>query len=468
MDFDSGMPAAEVLEGLKRLRDLDPPTHGGKVLAYVYDPGIADLDDLMGTAAGKFLPVNGLDPTTFASVAVLERDVVAFAREITGGDDEVVGSVTSGGTESCLLAVKSARDLWRAQNDRTTKPAIIAPTTVHAAFHKACEYFDLTMIAVDIDPETGSVDPQTFIAAVDAQIEAHAPPALVVLSAPNYPIGSIDDIARIAPAMAQRGIPVHVDACVGGFVLPFYPGAVPEWDFSVEGVRSISLDLHKYGYAPKGASVVLYRGREHHHAQYFATVSWPGYPVVNPTMLGSKSATALAAGWAIIHRLGKTGYRHAVARIAAATDRVTDVLQDIPGLKILGTPMGPLIAVTSAEGPDAVDPFNFIDALKADGFLAQAQPAFRNIPRSAHLTITPVTADVIGDLTGAIRSAAAQVRGKPAPEADLTLVERIAEEGLPEDQAQVMATLEALPPDFAPQALIQVLAGVIDPDIPAK
>src|SRR5699024_149158 len=212
--------------------------------------------------------------------------------------------------------------------------------------------------AVDVDPETGTVPAGALLARVDDLIAAGNPPALVVLSAPNYPIGTIDDVATIAPAMAERGIPVHVDACVGGFVLPFYPSAVPAWDFHVEGVRSMSLDLHKYGYAPKGASVVLYRGREHHQAQYFATVSWPGYPVVNPTMLGRKAATALAAAWAIIHRLGTTGYQRAVARIAAATNAVTEALTQIPGLQILGRPFGPLIAVTSAPGPDAVDPFN--------------------------------------------------------------------------------------------------------------
>src|SRR5699024_5955708 len=133
-------------------------------------------------------------------------------------------------------------------------------------------------------------------------------------------------------------------------VLPFYPGPVPTWDFRVEGVTSISLDAHKYGYAPKGASVILYRGRELHRAQYFACVSWPGYPVVNPTMLGSRAATALAAAWAIIHRLGMSGYREAVARIASATEKLTSVIQHIPGLKILGEPFGPLIALTSDGG----------------------------------------------------------------------------------------------------------------------
>ena len=463
--MDSEMPATaqEILARLEGLRELDPPTHGGRVLSYVYDPGIAGLDELITGAATSFLPVNGLDPTTFASVAVLERDIVAFTRRLTSGDEDVVGSVTSGGTESCLLAVKSAREVWRAAHGEAGTPTLVAPTSAHAAFHKACDYFGLTMSAVDIDPATGKVPPGALVARVDDLIAAGNPPALVVLSAPNYPIGTIDDVETIAPAMAERGIPVHVDACVGGFVLPFYPKA-PAWDFRVRGVRSISLDAHKYGYAPKGASVVLYRGREYHQAQYFACVEWPGYPVVNPTMLGSRSATALAAAWAVIHRLGMTGYRGAVERIAAATDHLTRTLAGLPGLRIVGEPFGPLIAVASDPGPDAVDPFNFIDALGEHGFLAQAQPAFRNIPRSAHLTVTPVTADVIDDLTAAITAAAEAARGKPAPQANLALVEQIAAEGLPENLAEVMATLEALPPEVAPGALVQVLAGLIDPE----
>lgn len=464
MDSEPAATTHEILERLRSLRELDPPTHGGRVLSYVYDPGIPGLDELITGAATSYLPVNGLDPTTFASVAVLERDIVAFARRLTNGDEDVVGSVTSGGTESCLLAVKSAREVWRAAHGETGAPTLVAPTTAHAAFHKGCEYFGLAMSAVDVDPETGKVPVAALLARVDDLIAAGNPPALVVLSAPNYPIGTIDDVETIAPAMAERGIPVHVDACVGGFVLPFYPEAPPAWDFRVPGVRSISLDAHKYGYAPKGASVVLYRGRENHQAQYFACVEWPGYPVVNPTMLGSRSATALAAAWAVIHRLGIEGYRGAVERIAAATDRLTRTLEGLPGLRIVGEPFGPLIAVTSEPGPDAIDPFNFIDALKDRGFLAQAQPAFRNIPRSAHLTVTPVTADVIDDLTAAIVAAAGAARGEPAPQANLALVEQIAAEGLPEDLAEVMATLEALPPEVAPGALVQVLAGLIDPE----
>lgn len=466
MNFTTGRSTAQVIDALHELRAGDPPTHGGRVLSYVYDPGIPGLDELISTAAAAFLPVNGLDPTTFSSVATLERDVIAFARHLTGGDGEVVGAVTSGGTESCLLAVKSARDQWRADHPGGSRPALVAGTTVHPAFHKACEYFDLRMVPVEVDVDTGTVPPEVIIAAVDDEIAAGTPPALVVLSAPNYPLGAIDDVARIAPALAARGVPVHVDACVGGFVLPFYPQEVPAWDFRVAGVRSISLDAHKYGYAPKGASVILYRGRDALAAQYFACVSWPGYPVVNPTLLGSRSATALAATWALIQALGTDGYRAAVGRISAAARKVIEGVRTIPGLRILGRPFGPLLALGADAGPGAVDPFHLVDALRDHGFLAQSQPAFGNVPRSAHLTLTPVTADVAEELISALTTAAAEVRGLPPAAPDPQLLAEVTAHGLPRKQAAVMATLESLPEGVARSALIQVLSAVVDPDAP--
>lgn len=459
-----GKSFEEVSSTLKELRKQDPPTHGGRVLSYVYDPAMPELDSLIAEAAGSFLPVNGLDPTTFTSVARLEREVVRFGRTITHGDHDVVGSVTSGGTESCLLAVKTARDEWRKQHGRGQDPVIVAPTTVHAAFHKACEYFDLTLISVDVDADSGTVDPNEFIGVVDEQSHGGKPPALVVLSAPNYPLGTIDPIGVIAPQMQERGIPVHVDACVGGFVLPFLPDEYPAWDFRVEGVRSMSLDAHKYGYAPKGVSLILYRGRDHHQSQYFTCVSWPGYPVVNPTILGSKSATALAAAWAIIHRLGIEGYTNAAKKTAVATVQVRETLKEIPGVRVVGEPQGPLFAIASSGGEEGVDPFQLIDALAEYGFYAQAQPAFRNLPRSAHISITPATLNVVDELCSGLRQAAAQVRGKPPAEPDPELLEKVVAYGLPDEVAHVMATLETLPEGIAREALAGVLAGVIDPD----
>ena len=464
----------DVLAVLRSLRAADPPTHGGRVLSYVYDHGRPELDELVREAAIAFLPVNGLDPTTFTSVAILERDLVAFSREVLRGGSDVVGSVTSGGTESCLLAVKSARDIWRGGHRGAGRRAtLVMPTTAHPAFRKAAHYLDLTLVEVPVEAGTGVVDAERLLRAVDDVPTGGAPPALVVVSAPSYPFGVLDPVAEVAAGAASRGVPVHVDACIGGWLLPWWPGETPAWDFAVSGVTSISTDLHKYGYAPKGASVVLYRGRERHRAQYFATADWPGYPVVNPTVLGSRSATALAAAWAVVQVLGPSGYAELVGRTASATQRVREVVGEIRGLCVFGHPAAGLLAVVADHGvapQDRVDPFVLVDRARELGWLLQGQPALTQsdgtvLPRTAHLTLTAVTADVVEELGAALVAAADAARGLPAPAPDRSLIASVAEHGLPTELAGVMSTLEALDTRLVPDLLIQLLAAVIDPDV---
>ncbi|HWJ83869.1 MAG TPA: aminotransferase class V-fold PLP-dependent enzyme [Cellulomonas sp.] len=455
--------ADDVLAELAELRATDPPTHGGRVLAYVYDSGRADLDRLAEQAATAFLPVNGLDPTTFRSVAALESSLVGRARDLFHGDDGVVGSVTSGGTESCILAVKAARELWRAADPARARAraAIVLPTTAHPAFHKAAQYLDLDVMAVPVSVESGRVSAEVLLAALD---ELGDRAALVVVSAPSYPFGVIDPVAEVAAGAAERGVACHVDACIGGWVLPWW-GELEPWDFAVPGVTSLSADLHKYGYAPKGASVVLHRGRERHAAQYFATTAWPGYPVVNPTVLGSRAAGAMAAAWAIGEALGDSGYAELVARTRSAADAVRDAASAIAGLRVVGSPTGPLLALADDGG---VDPFHLVDALRRHGWLAQCQPAMAQpdgtvLPRTAHLTLTAVSDSVVAELTEALAQAADEVRGKAAVAPDPGLVTRVLTEGLPDELAGVMATLEALPAEVVRPALVQVLQAAIDP-----
>jgi glutamate/tyrosine decarboxylase-like PLP-dependent enzyme len=496
----SALPArsADILARLVRLREADAPTHGGRVLSYVYDSGLAELDDLAAEAIRIMQPVNGLDPTTFPSVAAMERDLIRFARRMLNGDDDVVGSVTSGGTESCLLAVKTARDLWRRAGGTGT-PRIVAPVTVHAAFAKAAHYFGLDLDLVPVDPD-GRVDPQKLGDRFGPDV------ALVVVSAPAYPHATLDPVAAVASAAAAAGIPCHVDACIGGWVLPWWTSddPLPAWDFAVEGVTSISADLHKFGYAPKGASVLLHRCRDRHRAQYFATRRWPGYPVVNATMLGSKSAGALAAAWAIVERLGESGFAELAASCRRSTDAVTAAVRGIDGLRVVGSPVGPLCAVASDESvPDArrVDPHHWADAVRERGWLLQLQPGLvqsdgSRLPHTTHLTITPVTGSVLPELLDAMTAAADEVRGVPAATAagvaaalppgfadllaglgDRTEPIGSAEasavlEGLgvgaggsvlPERMAPLLALLESLPAPLTERLLIELLAGLVDP-----
>ncbi|MCK0118615.1 aminotransferase class V-fold PLP-dependent enzyme [Isoptericola sp. S6320L] len=489
----------DVLARLATLREHDAPTHGGHVLSYVYDSGEPELDELAAAAIRAMQPVNGLDPTTFGSVAALERDLVAFTRELLGGDgadggEPVVGTVTSGGTESCLLAVKAARDAWLAAHGAvpgTARPRLVAPVTVHAAFQKAAHYFGLELDLVPVRPG-GAV-------AADAVAErlADRPEdvALVVVSAPSYPHAALDPVAEVAAVAAAHGVPVHVDACIGGMALPFWPD-LPDWDLRVPGVTSLSVDLHKYGYAPKGVSVLLHRGRERQREQYFATTRWPGYPVVNPTLLGSRSGGPLAAAWAITSALGTDGLGDLAERARRATDELRAAVGRIEGLRVVGEPVGPLFAVAEDDAVPAarrVDPHVWADAVATRGWVLQAQPAHRQadgtvLPHTTHLTVTPVTARVLGELVPALVAAADEVRGVPRPgsspllgglaglgtldsdtAADLLRTMGLDASRIGDDgpgvgpMAPLLAAVEALPAPVAERLLTELLGRLVEP-----
>lgn len=478
----------EILQELATLRAADAPTHGGKVLSYVYDSGLAAVDELAAAAMLAVQPLNGLDPTTFTSIAAMEREVIGFMRTLLGGDGDVVGTITSGGTESCMLAVKTARENFQG----TGTPRLLAPASVHAAFHKAAHYFGLTLELVPVDAD-GLADAAAMTAAMGTDT------ALVVVSAPSYPHAVLDPVAEIAAAAQSRGIDCHVDSCIGGLVLPFWPG-LPDWDLRVPGVTSISADLHKYGYAPKGASVLLTRGRNRQRSQYFATTSWPGYPVVNPTLLGSKSAAPLAAAWAIIKLLGPAGFADLAGSCHRSTAALLETAAGIEGLRVVGNPTGPLFAVavdTQVPADRRIDPHHWADRLKVHGFTAQLQPAFTQsdgsiLPRTTHLTITPVTESRLAELVTAMVQAGDDVRGVPGIEPRQLLVAAdgpmaallggasaitknsetarqilgalgLGGDGLPAAMAPVLALVEALPHDVTDWLLTELLAGLVEP-----
>jgi len=505
--LDLAQDPAAVLAALAALRRHDAPTHGGRVLSYVYDPGVPELDALAGDAAHAMQPVNGLDPTTFRSVAALERDVVAFARDLLGGDADTVGTVTSGGTESCLLAVQSARDTWlaaRGLRPGEARPRLVAPVTVHAAFQKAAHLYGLELDLVPVvaeGPTAGAVDANAVGARLAGGPQGADDVALVVVSAPSYPHAAADPVADVAALAAATGVPLHVDACIGGFALPFWPG-LPAWDLRVPGVTSVSADLHKYAFAPKGASVLLHRDRDRQRAQYFATTRWPGYPVVNPTLLGSRSGGPLAAAWAILQALGRDGLATLAGRARRATLALRDAIDGpdgIAGLRVVGSPVGPLLAVAADPAVTAdrrVDPHVWADAVAGRGWVLQAQPGLdqadgTRLPHTTHLTVTPVTDGVLGELVPALRAAADDVRGRPRPDAgallgalppidpdapldSATAAELLdgiglgAGDGEPDapsvgPMAPLLALVEALPAALVERLLVELLARLVEP-----
>ncbi|MFC5182501.1 pyridoxal phosphate-dependent decarboxylase family protein [Actinomadura harenae] len=412
---ESGRPAAEVLAELARLREGDLPVRGGKVTAYVYDTGRDAVHDLAATAHRELLEVNCLDPTAFPSIVALERAVVAAVAGRLGGDASTPGVFTSGGTESIMLAVKAARDARPVEG----RAQIVVPSTAHPAFRKAAHYLGVEAVTVPVDPETFRADPGAMRAALTART------VLVVCSAPSYPQGVLDPVGEIAALAAAAGVPCHVDACVGGWALPWLRDLgrdVPPFDLSVPGVTSLSCDLHKYGYAPKGASVVLFADEALRRRAYYASAEWPGYTVINSTVQSSRSAGPLAAAWATLRALGADGYRELAASAMGAADRLRAGVAEIPGLRVLGDPAVPLVAVTSDD--PALDVFVVADEARTRGWFFQPQLSYQGIPANLHFTLTGVT-DVEA-LLAALAEAVEAAREAGPPDVPSDLVDALA------------------------------------------
>jgi sphinganine-1-phosphate aldolase len=392
----------DVLAQLRELRAGDLPTHGGRTLAYVYDSGLSEVDEIAAAAHALASSANALDPTAFPSLLRMENDLVATAAGLLGGDAETVGTVTSGGTESCLLAVLAARD---ARPDLAT-PNLVLPETAHAAFHKAAHLFGVRKVVVPVDPATFRADPAAMAAAIDEST------VLVVASAPSYAHGVVDPVPEIAAAAAARGVRMHVDGCIGAWVLPYFArlGAdVPPFDFRVPGVTSLSVDLHKYAYCAKGVSVLLHANAGLRRTHYFASADWPGYTMLNPTLQSTRSGGPLAAAWAVVRHLGDEGYLRLAEVTREAVARIREGVAGIDGLRILGDPDSTLIAFTAAGAE--FDLFTVADEMKARGWYVQPQFAHGSSPLNLHLTVTAANhgseAEFLADLTASVHAAKA-------------------------------------------------------------
>jgi glutamate/tyrosine decarboxylase-like PLP-dependent enzyme len=398
---DSGLDSDTLFQTLEGFRERDLTWRDGRTWAYVYDPG-ADAEAVIKKAFTMYLSENGLDPTSFPSILRLENELVAMAAAHLGGDADTVGNFTSGGTESIFCAVKSARDHARAHRPEVTRPAIVLPETAHAAFHKAAHYLGVDVVVTAIDPETFKADVAAMRAAITDQT------ILLVGSAVSYAHCVVDPIAEIAALAAEKGLLCHVDACMGGFLLPYYRRlgeAVPDFDLAVPGVTSISMDFHKYAFAAKGASVVLYRSKELRRHQIYACSNWSGYTIVNTTVQSSKSAGPLAAAWAVLHHFGEEGYLEIARQVRDGTQRIVDGIAAIPELRVMGRPEMNLLAFTS----DSVDVFHIADEMKARGWYVQPQLAYGASKENIHLSVNPNCLqwvdDMLKDLAASVEAA---------------------------------------------------------------
>ena len=336
-----GQPADGILAELDQGRRGDADWRRARTFSLVYNPADPRLEALQEAVAVAYLHENYLNPFAFPSLLRMEREVVAAAAELLHGEPRA-GRLSSGGTESIFLAVQVARDHARLTRGIEV-PAIVVPETAHPAFAKACHYLDVTEVRVPVRAD-GTADPAATATIVDDRT------ALVVGSAPCYPYGVVDPIPELAALAAERGVLFHTDACLGGWLLPFLERLgepIPPWDFRVEGVTSISADIHKYGWCFKGASVLLHRTEELLGQQFFVFDRWPGGVYGSATTAGTRPAGPIAAAWATLRYLGEDGYLRLAGEVRDVAARFRAGIDAIAGIRVTGDPVPGVLEIAA-------------------------------------------------------------------------------------------------------------------------
>ncbi len=391
-----GMSKDDIVEALSRKRERDARWSEGRTFGMVYDGGEA-VHEVAEAVALMFLHENALNTIAFPSLGEIQREVCDATAALVHGDT-AAGFMTSGGTESILCSVKAARERGKAERG-ITEPEMVLPESAHAAFHKAAHYFGIRTHKVAV-----RADYRADVDAMAACVSDNT--VLVVGSAPQYPQGVVDPIPDLAQLAASVGASFHTDACMGGFVLPFMEMLghdVPPWDFRVDGVTSISVDLHKLGYTPKGASVILHRDKRLRQYQTFVFDDWLGGFYASPNMQGTRPGLPMATAWAVLHHLGIDGYLQLTRVTIEARERLVAGVRAIEGLAVLGEPEAQLMAIAAASGyDDRIDVFAIGDAMQARGWFLDRQAP----PDSLHATISagnaPIVDEYLRDLAGCV------------------------------------------------------------------
>lgn len=394
---ERGRSKDDVMADLRALQTNDADYHNGRTWAYIYNAG-PDVDELVQEAAGAVALENALSPFAFPSLKEMQRDVVAVVNGLLHGDENTGGSMTSGGTESIFMAVKVARDRMRTERG-IRHGRIVIPRTAHPAFIKAAHYLDLEweQMPVGDDYRTRAADLKPMLAKNTV---------LAVGSAPAFPYGMIDPIPELAQVAADAGVPFHVDACLGGLLLPFVEKLGHEltpWDFRVPGVTSISADVHKYGYSVKGSSVLLHRPKMNMRYQVFDFDGWPGGRYGTLAFLGTKPAAPIGASWAVMQYLGWEGYTRLARETMTATAHLIDGVNSIEGLRVLGEPDMSVFAVAS----DVYDMYAIGDVLLERGWHFDRMSE----PRALHFMTSPKHLQVADEFLGDLRYAVGHQRG---------------------------------------------------------
>ncbi|KNC99861.1 sphinganine-1-phosphate aldolase DPL1 [Spizellomyces punctatus DAOM BR117] len=398
-----GLSPAEVRAELDRYQKMgDVDWKEGKVSGAIYHGG-EEVSSLITDAFARFTVTNPLHPEIFPGIRRMEAEVVSMVLRMYNAPDSGCGSVTSGGTESLLMAVKAYRDMARVKRG-VTEPEMVLPVTIHAAFDKAESYFGVKIVHIPIDPITGKVDVSKVARAINRNT------IMLAGSAPNFPHGIVDDIPALAALAKKHKIGMHVDCCLGGFIVPFlekagYPLEHP-CDFRVDGVTSISVDTHKYGFAPKGSSVIMYRSKDIRDHQYFVTTEWPGGIYASPTIAGSRPGSLVAGCWAALVHFGEDGYIKSTQQIMKTARKIKKGVQEIEGLQLVGDPVVSVVAF-AAKAP--ISTYAVADLLSRKHWhlnILQNPPAI-------HIACTMLTRNSADALLADLREAVGQIRKDP-------------------------------------------------------
>lgn len=388
--------AQEVLAEVSAIGHSDLRWKEGRAFSLAYYAG-PEVQAVADQAYAMYGSTNGLNADAFPSLKKFQADVVATVNRWVHGDETSAGFMTSGGTESILLAVKAARERGLREFG-ITQPNVVLPTSAHAAFEKACYYFGLESRRVPV-----RTDWRADVEATRQAIDANT--VLIVGSAPQYPQGVVDPIVDLAAIARERSINCHVDACMGGVTLTFLERLgenIPLWDFRVDGVTSISVDLHKYGYTSKGASVIMHRNRQLRSYQTFVTDNWLGGFYGSSGVLGTKSGGPMASAWAVMNYLGDEGYLRLTESARATTRQLADAIEKIDGLHLRAYPDSTLLSF----GAQNFDVFAVADELAKTGWYVDRQAP----PDSLHCTVNAVHHQVIEEFIVDLSHAVTKVR----------------------------------------------------------
>lgn len=386
-----GRSTDDLLAEIRAGRGDDADWRAGRIFSLVYNPDDPELERLQESVAREYLHENYLNPFAFPSLLRMEQEVVAMAADLFRAPG-AGGKMTSGGTESIFLAVQVAREHAR-QVRGIAEPQLVTATTAHPAFAKAAHYLDVEHVRVPVGDD-GRLDPA---AAAEVLTDRSA---LLVGSAPCYPFGVIDPIPELGALASERGVLLHVDACLGGWLLPFWERLgepVPPWDLSVEGVTSLSADIHKYGWCFKGASVLLHSDPDMVRNQYFLYDGWPGGIYGSATTAGTRPAAPIAAAWATITHLGEEGYLRLGERVRDATRAFRTGIESIDGLRVTGDPVIGVMEIAS----DDLDMAAVGDAMEDRGWKLDRQQG------GLHLMLSPYHLNVAAEFVADLAEAAA-------------------------------------------------------------